>query len=380
MEYLVLLSIYDLLLSVGIVQGLLSGFLVLFSKNKHLSVVVLGIIMVVCSLVNLKYVAHVNSFSIYEKITFLHSNVLIFLLLWPLVYLYVLSILQNDFKIKIIFILHFIPSFVYFICGISSYVEFQNYHHFTYTLYISVICPILKNPNFESLLSIISCVVYIYLILLKLKQHGLTKIIISFSTTHVVCHWIRIFIISMLLLTFIYIYNLQLYGYEKHLSENAFGWRFFHVLILFFVYYHGFIGLRRPGFDLYSSIVSMQSKDKKSQRVNVDSIKIALVKKLEEEEVYLNPNLSISELAEKLKVSSENLSFVINHEFSLKFRDYINSYRIEAAKLKLQNNGSIKKSILIISLDSGFNSQASFYRAFKKFEGTTPIAYIKNLQ
>ncbi len=101
---------------------------------------------------------------------------------------------------------------------------------------------------------------------------------------------------------------------------------------------------------------------------------------MEEEEVYLNPNLSISELAEKLKVSSESLSFVINNEFRLKFRDYINSYRIEAAKLKLQNNGSIKKSILIISLDSGFNSQASFYRAFKKFEGTTPITYIKNLQ
>ncbi len=375
-----MLSIYDLLLSVGVVQGLLSGVLLLFSKNKHLSILALGTILIVCSLVNLKYLANVNNFAIYEKYTFLHSSTLVFLLLWPLVYLYVLSILQNDFKLQIIYVLHFLPSCVYFICDMSSYIHFLDHYHFTHTLYMLVICPILKNSSLESILSTISCVVYIYFILLKLKQHGLTKIIISFSTTHVVCHWIRIFIISMLLLTFIYIYNLQLYGYEKHLSENAFGWRFFHVLILFFVYYHGFIGLRRPGFDLYSSIVSMQSKDKKSQRVNVDSIKIALVKKLEEEEVYLNPNLSISELAEKLKVSSESLSFVINHEFSLKFRDYINSYRIEAAKLKLQNNGSIKKSILIISLDSGFNSQASFYRAFKKFEGTTPITYIKNLQ
>ena len=372
-----MLSIYGLLLSVGVVQGLLSGLLLLVAKNKQLSMIVLAIIMIVCSLVNLRYLGHVSGFFQSESYQFSHTNIA--LLLCPLAYLYVLSILQRNLLVKRIFLLHFIPSLMYLSCDLFTYYSYMD-HYISNKLYFSLICTLLKNSSIESLLTVVSCAVYLYLTFLKLKEFGLEKIVISFSTTHMVCHWIRVFIVSIFLLTFFYIYNLQLQGSEHHLSNGAVGWQMFHIFILFFVYYHGFIGLRRPDFDLYSSIVSMQSKDKKRQRVDVDSIKLALLKKLQDDQVYLNPTLSISKLAEMLQTSSESLSFVINQEFEMKFRDYINSYRIEEAKLKFQNMSSNNKSILSISLDSGFNSQASFYRAFKRFEGMTPKKYIANFQ
>jgi len=47
--------------------------------------------------------------------------------------------------------------------------------------------------------------------------------------------------------------------------------------------------------------------------------------------------------------------------------------------LKLQQIPLTKHSIRTVALDSGFNSQASFYRAFKKFEGITPQKYMRNM-
>jgi AraC-like DNA-binding protein len=68
---------------------------------------------------------------------------------------------------------------------------------------------------------------------------------------------------------------------------------------------------------------------------------------------------------------------VINNKFKQSFRDLINLYRVAAVKTKL-NNKDQHSSILLVALDCGFNSQASFYRAFKKIEGMTPKQYLSS--
>jgi AraC-like DNA-binding protein len=68
---------------------------------------------------------------------------------------------------------------------------------------------------------------------------------------------------------------------------------------------------------------------------------------------------------------------VVNHKFEMGFRDLLNSYRVNRVKKRLSGLSGSKASMLDIALESGFNSQASFYRAFKKQEGMSPKAYME---
>jgi len=59
------------------------------------------------------------------------------------------------------------------------------------------------------------------------------------------------------------------------------------------------------------------------------------------------------------------------------FFDFINRYRIEEFKIQSILKANNHLSIMGIAYNCGFNSKASFYRAFKKFEGISPTDYIE---
>lgn len=100
-----------------------------------------------------------------------------------------------------------------------------------------------------------------------------------------------------------------------------------------------------------------------------------LTEQLEGKAVYLNPEITLDQLADLIDTSPENLSFIINHKFSKNFRDLINSYRIDAVKSKLQESDNL--TILDIAFGLWFlTHRRAFYRSFKKFEGMTPKAYL----
>ncbi len=102
-----------------------------------------------------------------------------------------------------------------------------------------------------------------------------------------------------------------------------------------------------------------------------------LVKAMQTEKYYLDPNLNLNELARLVNIPSHQLSQVINQELSLNFFDFINQYRIEEVKKRLLNGETTQLTILGIALDTGFNNKGSFNRIFKKSTGVTPSAYIK---
>lgn len=92
---------------------------------------------------------------------------------------------------------------------------------------------------------------------------------------------------------------------------------------------------------------------------------------------YLNPELTLMELAAKLSVSPHNLSQVFNCEIKKNFFDFINEYRVGEAKRLLSSPQYSHYSILGIALDAGFNSKSAFYTAFGKHAGTTPSEFRK---
>jgi AraC-like DNA-binding protein len=69
------------------------------------------------------------------------------------------------------------------------------------------------------------------------------------------------------------------------------------------------------------------------------------------------------------------LSATINTCYGKNFRNLINDYRVEEAKRKLGDPALSHLSVLGIGLESGFNSEASFYRIFKQHTSLSPAAY-----
>ena len=99
---------------------------------------------------------------------------------------------------------------------------------------------------------------------------------------------------------------------------------------------------------------------------------------MEENEPYLESNLSMYDLAKQLNVSARELSICINHTLDKHFFDFINEYRIKKAMELIRNSSDDKLTILEVLYEVGFNSKSSFNTAFKKHTGITPTEFKKN--
>lgn len=103
-----------------------------------------------------------------------------------------------------------------------------------------------------------------------------------------------------------------------------------------------------------------------------------LVRLMEEEEIYLNPELTVDQLARAARLPSRQTSNIINRKFNMNFFEFVNHYRVEHAKRLLANH--LEYSVIEISEMSGFNSKSAFNRFFKKVTGVTPTEHRKSSQ
>lgn len=98
-----------------------------------------------------------------------------------------------------------------------------------------------------------------------------------------------------------------------------------------------------------------------------------------QDQVYLNPQLSLPELAEKMNTNVHTLSRAINAGFNKNFRDFVNQYRIQDFINRAQDEKYKNQTFLAIALAVGFNSKSSFNRSFKKVTDKSPREYFNQL-
>jgi AraC-like DNA-binding protein len=104
--------------------------------------------------------------------------------------------------------------------------------------------------------------------------------------------------------------------------------------------------------------------------IDVDPLLHKLAALMDKERLYADEGLNIAQLSGRLEISRNQLSELINGRIGMNFRNYINSIRVEAAKLRLSADPG--ESIMDIALSCGFSSKSTFYSAFVKLTGTTP--------
>jgi AraC-like DNA-binding protein len=99
---------------------------------------------------------------------------------------------------------------------------------------------------------------------------------------------------------------------------------------------------------------------------------------MSEQKLFLDPDLNLATLAEQLNTSPSLLSKTINLTQKQNFNDFVNGYRSREVIRRLEAGDHERLTFLSIALDAGFNSKATFNRAFKKYTGESPRQYVSN--
>lgn len=94
------------------------------------------------------------------------------------------------------------------------------------------------------------------------------------------------------------------------------------------------------------------------------------------ERAYLLPDLTLPHLSQQLGVPAHHVSRVINERGGQHFYDFVNGYRVAAVREQLHAGAHHRLTLLGVALACGFNSKASFNRAFRKATGLTPSQYL----
>ena len=113
--------------------------------------------------------------------------------------------------------------------------------------------------------------------------------------------------------------------------------------------------------------------------INEEQIARQLTEIMTQRQLYLNPKLTLKEVAAAIGTNMTYLSIYLNHRLNASFYDYVNCYRVEeACRILSRMSGGERINMTEVAQRSGFNSVSTFNRNFKKTKGITPKEYYFN--
>jgi len=228
----------------------------------------------------------------------------------------------------------------------------------------------------------IQFVVYSIAVFIKLKKKGFMEL----AKEHPVwsAHFKHIRLISVLLIvhgtTRLLEVNLGLYHASFQRFFEIGNVLIYSVVSLIFTYSL----ISNPVVLHYDASIFNRSSKKKKEGAALDQEEaLTYMKKLNEHMViakpYLNPDLSVHELSDQVKISSRIISDVVNNIIGQNFNDYINNYRVEEFKQLCVDSSMDHYTVLALGYEAGFKSKTTFNTAFKKFTRMTPSEYRKSV-
>ena len=308
------------------------------------------------------------------------------LLIGPVVYFYTKSLLNPSFKITKKEFPHLIPAILYLIYSLIVFVTDKLILD-TYYFYADGRDKDLANWYQASGLISMS----FYLILSLRYYSGYKKLVfdkVSYADT-ILFRWIKNFMIA-----FLGILVLRVLFFILNPDWGEFGSQFWHYISFSFVFYYisingysnaikvtAYADEKGEGLNVFSEddkSVKPASEDSSIEK-DIELWKSKLQSAISGQQLYKNPRLTLLDVAKELDTNSKTISSVVNSGFQMNFNDFINHYRIEAVKDLINSGEHIKTTLLGIALDCGFNSKATFNRAFKKSTSLSPQDYIKKL-
>jgi AraC-like DNA-binding protein len=297
----------------------------------------------------------------------------------PICYFYALASFKTDFRFQKIHLLHLFPFLINLVEFFPFYFSSATEKIIHYNILFetgSLILPV--HSVVKTLAALIYLILQVYVFYKFRPRNNMDD-----KSQLALTSWFTIFLSGQTILLFGLLYNIVT-GFK--LFEDAYRYT---ILIETVYLYCTTIALM-----LYPELLYGKTTDKKIQELiqkekyshsklsedNKETILQELIYFLNKEtKPYLNPGLTLIEVAKVLKVSPQQLSQVVNEKTNLNFTNYLNTYRIEAAKEILITLDFHKHTIDSVAEMAGFNSKSPFYQAFKKNVGMTPKEYISKV-
>jgi len=372
------LSFLNTIILLGAIQGFIISSLLFFSKKNKQANRLLSALILLMSLASFNlYANYVNWFnSNLLKFIFDLIPLVIIMPFGPLLYFYIQSSLDKDFKLTKKLRFHFYPVIIDLVPQLTALVYITG-----------LLCGIFKNHpqpwgNFIDRYNVyadiprwmsVSYYVWMsakYLSSFKQKHHdalnGQTN---NFKWLQ---QFIRVFT-AFQVIWFLYLVPYTIPRYTD-IMLNTFDWYPLYIPLAVIIYWLGIKGY----------IVSQTETNliKKAQPVNsnlsaetIVQIIASLKKSMTDDKLFLNPNLNLNILSEHTSIPQKTISFILNQNLNKSFSEFVNEYRIEAFKEKILQPETDNLTIAGIAVECGFSSQATFQRIFKQSTGVSPSEF-----
>ncbi len=329
--------------------------------------------------------------------------------LGPVFFFYLQSLLNPSFKVSKKVFVHFIPGMLYILlCVVMVVVDkvILNRYFFLASQ---------TDPDFDfwyELLGFFSMVIYFIFSLRYYYTYSKIIVQVTSNADNFLFKWVRNFLIAFLsILFFKLIFWLATFvpAFEKWRYMGSWWEYFAFGIVLYYIAVSGYSNsietkvsfklnllgyknpllLSNPTTNFKDSVIIEDAEfveintEYKTAIVEDDKDlaewKIKIINLIAAQKEYANPELSLTQVAKQLNTNPSIVSKVINQGFQLNFNDFINKYRIQAIKEKLNAGEQKIQTLLGIAFDCGFNSKATFNRAFKKETGVSPKEWLVNV-
>lgn len=305
------------------------------------------------------------------------------LALAPLIYYYIRSVVFPTFSKSDIQLWHFVPVLTYLLLKAviffydssqSGFSEVQNGYlviNFEWK-YLDPIMFLLR-----------TCQMLLYLAFSFQLLHAFReKIKHYFANTYKLeLNWLQNFLIVY---SFLYLFNCtQVVIGEVIVDLSWIQQWWYYLLSGITIIYVGALGYFTKLSELksvdFSSFKPTKQPIRNTSNDLLEKRKTLLKEYMKDQKPYLDTDLSLISLSQRIGISREELSDTINQGFDSRFNDFVNGYRIEETKRLITDGKHKSFSLLGLAFEAGFNSKATFNRAFKKSENQSPSEYLESL-
>ncbi|MDT7831082.1 helix-turn-helix domain-containing protein [Flavobacteriaceae bacterium S356] len=369
-------SLFDLLILLGIIQGIITSILLLNSKKNIQSNKLLALALLSFCFLSTKPLLH--TFHLWETNFFRFFPNGIELALSPLIYFYIKSLVTSRFRFKPRHWIHFIPFLLAQIYAFIVYFSVLRVNDFNEKDSIAQSFSFDFVKQSEEYLLLLLLPFYLFYSYKELMNYKKWLDNTISDSTFPDFSWLKnIFKLSLLIGLFLLVNHFLDIFFDLG-DTTVLHYNLLNLFIAFMIYYLGLKGYLQPDYTFSKNeIATTTNLPSKISDVKFKETVEQLQKVMDVDKVFLYPKLTIRELSYMINIPQRDLSHIINQYYKLSFRDFINQYRLEDVKSKLKDENYSHMSILGIALESGFNSEASFYRIFKKNTGVSPKEFIQ---
>ncbi|TKG90797.1 AraC family transcriptional regulator [Puteibacter caeruleilacunae] len=377
------IGIFDLIIFLGIIQGLFLAFFFIKKKTPgNRANLIQGLLILFLSLTILEELLN-NTGYIVRLLPITDYSEPLNLTFGPLVYLHLKRCLYPDLKEKSW--LHFIPAIFWFVYMFFYFVQPDAVKYNSYLntkhpdwQYLDAVLTVDEDPlglrNFINQATLIHLLSYIGLTFYTLLQKMRSMKQGIFNTSNNLLRLLRNTLLHYVIIVVIFACTKLYFGMDSDIGSYFIAT---YISFMFFVTsYH--IMNKSDYYEYPNSFLQFPLTKYERSSLN-DSDKMRIMNKLQqimEREKYFKNNLaSLTSLAKEINETSHHVSQVINEKQKKNFFEFIASYRIEEAKKILSSNSQI--TIEELAEEVGYNSKSSFNSAFKKYMQQTPSEFRK---